>query len=489
MNLHFKSFLLIIFVFQIHGYVQRNETNSTALAQEKPLRITEPVDSVVADLKAFIPQRMKETGVPGIALALIRDHQIVWIDGFGVANRFSGKPMSTESGFEVASISKTITAYIALRLVEQGKLSLDEPVHRYLKKKWLPSSERADKITLRHLLSHCSGLGDDLFFKNKNVIFEPGSDFLYSGLGFLYVQELIEQVTGKSLEQVAHELVFEPLGMFRSSFVSETGVMTYMANGHLRYTLPLMAFLLPFLSITMIAGIIALIMIKIIKKSWKLSAHVKVGVVVFAFVLTELLIYFVIGTPFPNLVWVSCICGVVFIAVMFLSYLVVRRLLSLILALDQKNVFKATVTTIGLIVSLLILLKISGFIQAPIPKNNSSEASAIGSLRSTAPDLAAFLIELSKPQYLSKEIASQVDSAQVTISQDFFWGLGIGIQHSDDGDALWQNGITFAYRSIMIIYPKPGHGVVVLTNSESGLPVACDIAERALGGKAMWKYF
>ena len=489
MNLQIKSLLLFLFVIQIQAYGQQNEVISNPFPQEKPLRIIEPVDSVVADLKTYIPQRMKEANVPGIAIALIRDYQIVGTEGFGVANRFSGKPLSPESVFEVASISKTITAYIALRLVEQGKLSLDEPVHRYLIKKWLPSSERADKITLRQLLSHSSGLGDDVFLKNKNVIFEPGADFLYSGLGFLYVQELIEYVTGQSLEQVAHELVFEPLEMYRSSFVNYKNLMAYMSNGHLRYTLPLLAFLFPFLLITMVAGVMALIMIRIIKKSWKLSGRMKVGVVVFAFIVTELLIYLVIGKPFPNLVWISFICGVIFLTAILLSFLVVRRLMSLVSALDQKKALKATVTTIWMIVSLLVLLKISEYIQVPIPKNNSSEASAIGSLRSTAPDLATFLIELADPQFLSKDIASQVGSAQVSINQNFSWGLGIGIQHSDNGDALWQNGITFAYRSMMIIYPKKGHGVVVLTNSESGLPVACDIAERALGGKALWKYF
>ncbi len=489
MNFQFKFLLLFLLVVQIPTYGQQNETISNPLAQEKPLRITDPVDSVVADLKTYIPDRMDEADVPGIAIALIRDHQIVWTDGFGVANHFSDRPLSPEAVFEVASISKTITAYIALRRVEQGKLSPDEPVHHYLTKKWLSSSERADKITLRHLLSHSSGLGDDLFFKNKNVTFEPGSEFLYSGLGFLYVQELIEQVTGKSLEQTAQELVFEPLGMSRSSFVNETSVMTYMANGHLRYTLPLMVFLIPFLLTTMIAGIITLIMIRVIKGRWKLSVRIKVGVAVFAFIMTELLIYLVFGKPFPNLLWVSFFCGLVFIAVMFLSYLVTRRLMSLISFLSQKKVLRATVTTFWMIFSLLVLLKILELIQAPIPKNNSTEASAIGSLRSTAPDLATFLIELTNPRYLNEAIASQVDSAQVRINQDFSWGLGIGIQHSTQGDALWQNGITLAYRSIMIIYPKKGHGVVVLTNSESGLPVACDIAERALGGKALWKFF
>ena len=137
----------------------------------------------------------------------------------------------------------------------------------------------------------------------------------------------------------------------------------------------------------------------------------------------------------------------------------------------------------------LIFLIITNSFAGPIPKNNSDEVSAIGSLRSTAPDLAAFLLELTNPRYLGEGIASQIDSPQVNIDQNFSWGLGIGIQHTIYGDAIWQNAITFAFQGIMVIYPGEGHGVVVLANSEFGLPVAYDVAEKALGGKAKWKFF
>jgi hypothetical protein len=90
---------------------------------------------------------------------------------------------------------------------------------------------------------------------------------------------------------------------------------------------------------------------------------------------------------------------------------------------------------------------------------------------------------------LSEAIASQIDSVQVTINQDFSWGLGIGIQHTIHGDAIWQNANTLAFRGIMVMYPREAHGVVVLTNCDSGLSVAYDIAEKALGGKAKWKFF
>ncbi len=106
---------------------------SFSSAQDVPLRISESVDSVIADLNRYIPERMNQEEVPGLSIALIRNNQIVWTEGFGVTNRLTGKPVSSKTVFETASISKVITAYTALRLVEEGKLSLDEPVHIYPK--------------------------------------------------------------------------------------------------------------------------------------------------------------------------------------------------------------------------------------------------------------------------------------------------------------------------------------------------------------------
>lgn len=460
-----------------------------SLAQDVPLRVSEPVEVVIADLKSYIPARMKEAEIPGLSVALIRHNQIVWTEGFGVTNRLTGTPVTSKTVFEVASISKVITAYSALRLVEEGILSVDEPVHNYLKKPWLPSSDFGDKITLRHLLSHSSGLTDDVIFKSKRIGFEPGTDFLYSGLGAEYVRELIEQVSEKPLEEVAVEKVFRPLNMSGSSFVNETSVMKYMANGHMRYFLTLMVFLIPFLLIMGTVSLIGLIFNKLIKQIWRLEKQLMIGVVVLAFILTELLLYIIIGKPFPNLIWITILCALVFLTFIFLSYLFIRLLMSIITPLRQKKILKATITSFWMIISLFIFIKITNSIYGPVFKNDSSEASAIGSLRSTAPDLANFLIELSDPRYLGKTIASQIDSAQVKINQDFSWGLGIGIQHSSQGDAIWQNANTFAFRGFMVIYPGEGYGIVVLTNSESGLPVAYDIAGKALGGKAKWKFF
>jgi CubicO group peptidase (beta-lactamase class C family) len=134
----------------------------------------------------------------------------------------------------------------------------------------------------------------------------------------------------------------------------------------------------------------------------------------------------------------------------------------------------------------VVLFWFAGLVTGPIPKSIFPQASAVGSLRTTATDLATFLIELAEPQYLGDDIAEQIRTSQVRVDPDFSWGLGPGIQHSEYGDALWQNGNTPGFRSVMVIYPTQRIGVVVLTNSDRGQAAAYDIAQRALGGKSRW---
>ena len=127
------------------------------------LRLSVPLDEVVTDLEIFIPDFMDEQRIPGLAIALIRDGKIAWTEGFGVANVITRRPVTADTLFEVASNGKVLTAYIALRLVDQGVLSLDAPLNSYLPEPWLPASEYRDAITLRHVLSHSSGLGHGAF--------------------------------------------------------------------------------------------------------------------------------------------------------------------------------------------------------------------------------------------------------------------------------------------------------------------------------------
>lgn len=169
--------------------------------------------------------------------------------GRAVATHFvsTGKPVDGDSRFQVASMSKWITAWGVMKLVEAGKLDLDKPVSLYLKRWQLPKGKFDNAgVTVRRLLSHTAGLTDGLGYAGfkpgepaqtleasltqaadaspghdgvLRVGIEPGTEFKYSGGGYTLLQLLVEEVSGQSFDDYMKSHVFEPLGMTRSTFV------------------------------------------------------------------------------------------------------------------------------------------------------------------------------------------------------------------------------------------------------------------------------
>jgi CubicO group peptidase (beta-lactamase class C family) len=481
----FALMALLIVLLGTSASTQVGAFAASIPASQPPLRTSEPVRDIVADLEEFIPTHMDQEGIPGVAIALIRDGEVVWADGFGVANTITGEPVTADTVFEVASISKVVTAYTALRLVEQGLLSLDEPVVTYLSEPWLPPSEYREQITLRHLASHSSGLSDRQLPLDRSMRFKPGSDFLYSGVGALYIQEVIEQVTGQPLDEVANALVLDPLGMTSSGFRNSVEMMPRMANGHMDYRLPALVFAVPFAVISVALGLIGLLTLRLRSGMWRPTRKMAVGTLLLAGSLTLLGLWLVLGTDLPNLVLLIAAVGVVFALTLAVMDLVGRLLSTRLPDALQGGKTQALlrITWVGL--GLLVLLWLAGMITGPLPAALSPQPSAIGSLRTSATDLATFLIEVAEPQHLNSDLGAQVRTPQVSAGRNMSWGLGPGIQHSEHGDALWQNGQTPGFRSLMVIYPEQQIGVVVLTNSDQGFPLACDVAQRALGGSAI----
>ena len=195
--------------------------------------------------------------VGNFALALIEDGEI--------STQFfhsEDRPISENSIFPVASISKWVTAFGVFKLVEQGKLSLDQPIDQYLTRWQLPESEYDhQKVTIRRLLSHSSGLVDDLgyagFAQNEPVQtleasltkasdapysegiarigYEPGSAYMYSGAGYTILQLIIEEVTQQSFQDYMDQEVFKPLRMTHSSFeLSSSMIPIYKDDGTIR---------------------------------------------------------------------------------------------------------------------------------------------------------------------------------------------------------------------------------------------------------------
>jgi CubicO group peptidase (beta-lactamase class C family) len=202
---------------------------STA-GKEVPLR--KPSPATIATLQKSIPELLKDSAVPGLSLALIRDGKTYWVHGFGVRDVKSQQAVSEETIFEAASLSKPVFAYGVLKLVDQGKLDLDTPLSKYLPKPYIDGDARLEKITARYVLSHRTGFPNWRGDGPLTIHFTPGERFSYSGEGFVYLQKVVEQVTGKALNDYMTEAVFQPLGMTSSSYVWRADYDTRTATGH-----------------------------------------------------------------------------------------------------------------------------------------------------------------------------------------------------------------------------------------------------------------
>jgi CubicO group peptidase (beta-lactamase class C family) len=134
-----------------------------------------------------------------------------------------------------------------------------------------------------------------------------------------------------------------------------------------------------------------------------------------------------------------------------------------------------------------ILIGLFSLVTIPTPQKPTRFPSAAGSMWASAPDLAALMVELNDPQYLDVDIAAEMTSAQINVNPDISWGLGIGIQHSEDGDSLWHTGVHFDFNTLVVIYPETGNGVAIMTNTNADQAALRDIAQLALGGKASWE--
>jgi CubicO group peptidase (beta-lactamase class C family) len=195
-----------------------------------------PTRVAIARLEKEIPDLLKKADIPGISIALVRNGQIAWSGVFGSMNAATKKPVTSETVFEAASLSKPVFAYGVLKLVDEGKLDLDTPLNKYLGNNYdVVDDPRINLITARHILSHTSGFPnwrDNDHTKNLLIHFTPGDKWSYSGEGMVYLSKVIEKITGLSLEDFMQLMVLQPLGMTSSSYIWQDKYDTLKAFRH-----------------------------------------------------------------------------------------------------------------------------------------------------------------------------------------------------------------------------------------------------------------
>lgn len=193
-------------------------------------------DEAVTRLEQGLPRLMADADVPGLSIALIRGGEVVWTRGFGVSSATTKEPVTDETVFEAASLSKPVFAYAVMKLVDAGKLDLDTPLVTYLPGAYdVGDDARIKLVTARHVLSHTTGFpnwrprqGDTTL----KIHFTPGERFSYSGEGFVYLSKVVEHVTGEKFEAFMKRTVFDPLGMTSSSYVWQDRYASLKAFNH-----------------------------------------------------------------------------------------------------------------------------------------------------------------------------------------------------------------------------------------------------------------
>ena len=216
-----------------------------ANAQDLTPELRAKIDKVAADALA-------RSGVPSASIAVVKDGKIVYLNAYGSARLEPKTPATSAMRYSIGSISKQFTAAAMLLLQEQGKLSLDDKVAKFV-----PDLTRANEVTIRQLLSHTSGYQDywpqdyvmpmmlqpvtaakilDMWAR-KPLDFDPGTKWQYSNTNYVIAGVIIEKVSGKPLLAFLKEKVFSPLGMTSVANIDESKLGDTDPTGYMRYAL------------------------------------------------------------------------------------------------------------------------------------------------------------------------------------------------------------------------------------------------------------
>ena len=199
----------------------------------------------VGAIERFVRSEMSRQKIPGVAVAVIRKGETVAAQGFGLANVEHQVPVTRETIFQSGSVGKQFTAVAAMLLVEDGRLALNDPLTKFF-----PDAPAAWKgITVRHLLTHTSGLPDytegtidyrrdytedDLlkFAYGLTLEFPPGARWNYSNTGYVVLGILIHKASGLFYGDLLRERVFAPLGMKTARVITEEDIVPHRAGGY-----------------------------------------------------------------------------------------------------------------------------------------------------------------------------------------------------------------------------------------------------------------
>jgi CubicO group peptidase (beta-lactamase class C family) len=210
--------------------------NSTSAPQPNPGAVTNTTLAVNASVDSYVQSELQRQNIPGLALVVLQNGKTVYEKGYGYTNLEQMTPTTTGQRFQIGSITKQFVAAAVMLLVEDGKMALDDKISKYLG----PVPQGWEAITVRHILSHTSGLPTDpdaafdrtlnahgpytadqllAAYKAYALQSEPGKVYSYSNVGYQLMGVLIEKVTGAFYGDLIQSRIFTPLGLTTARFI------------------------------------------------------------------------------------------------------------------------------------------------------------------------------------------------------------------------------------------------------------------------------
>ncbi len=224
---------------------------SQAFSQDKEIKRLNGSKISTTEIDRIVSKLMDTANVQGLSIGILNDSEIKFVKSYGYKNKTEKELLDTSTVMYAASFSKPVFAYLTLMLVQENLLDLDKPLYQYLAKpipeydeySQLGVDEQWKLITARMCLSHTTGLPNTIWINVRTgeidtlgpmkIYFKPGTRYAYSGEGLKLLQLVEEQITGKSIEDLAIEKIFIPFRMNRSGYVWHERFNNDYAIGHL----------------------------------------------------------------------------------------------------------------------------------------------------------------------------------------------------------------------------------------------------------------
>jgi CubicO group peptidase (beta-lactamase class C family) len=204
----FASLMLVIFLVPTIFY---------------PLSVNADTNIEKEAIDEFVTNYMEHNGLPGASIVIVKEGKVIYEKGYG--HDSEGNPLTEKSLMRIGSVSKSFTAFSVLQLIDEGKIDLDDPVIKYLPELKM-NDTRLGKVTMRHLLSHTSGIPNPMIVPPANTLkagvdrlhdwklqSEPGGKYLYSNANYWILARLVEVLSGMEFSEYLNKRIFLPLGM------------------------------------------------------------------------------------------------------------------------------------------------------------------------------------------------------------------------------------------------------------------------------------